>query len=137
MTGVRSARLAVLAVFLGVGLGFASMAWGLYRIGYRHNLSASHPIGVYRIVDREPAVGHYALFCIPVPISELPPLGRRVPPCTVDRPGYPVLKRIVLIDAERGEYYVRGDHPRSLDSRIFGALRREDIDAVAVMVWVF
>ena len=134
---VKSGRLAVPAVLLVVGLGFVSVGWGLHRIGYRLNLSASHPIGIYRIVDREPAIGLYALFCVPTPIYDLPPLDRRVPPCTKDTPGYPVLKRIVRIDVERGEYHVQGDHPRSLDSRVFGPLRHTDITSVAVAVWAF
>ena len=117
------------------GIGVVCLCWGLYRIGYRVNVTASHPYGIYRIVDRDPAVGLYALFCVPVPLDELPPLDRHVPACTANSPGYPVLKRIVRIDGARDEYHVRGDHPRSLDSRIFGPLRREDIDAVALHVW--
>ena len=56
-------------------------------------------------------------------------------PCTRDTEGYPVLKRIERI--ENGEYIVLGDHPRSLDSRIFGPLSRSSILAVAMPVWVF
>ena len=63
------------------------------------------------------------------------PLDRNHPPCTRDTEGYPVLKRIERI--ENGEYIVLGDHPRSLDSRIFGPLSRSSILAVAMPVWVF
>jgi len=129
-------RFVLLGVLLVVALGFVSIAWGLYRIGYRVNLTASHAYGIYRIVDLEPAVGLYAIFCAPLPLAELPPLDATHPPCTRDTGGPPILKRIVQVDAGRDEYHVRGDHPRSLDSRIFGALRREEIEDVAVMVWV-
>ena len=95
------------------------------------------PLGVYRVVDREPAVGHYAIFCVPIPLSDLPPVDQsRVPPCTRDTPGYHVLKRIERI-GPGGDIHVLGDHPQSLDSRIFGPLRRGDIVGVALMVWAF
>ena len=120
---------------LHVAVLFAALAWGAYALGYRINLTVSHPYGIYRIVDREPEVGLYAIFCVPVSVAELPPLDETYPPCTRDRDGYPLLKRIHRIENRR--YHVRGDHPRSLDSRIFGPLRREDITGVAVAVWVF
>ena len=130
-------RLALPGVLLAITLGFVSIAWGLHRIGYRLNVTASHPYGIYRIVERDPTVGLYALFCAPLPVAELPPLDKTHPPCTRDTNGAPILKRIVRIDVERGAYYVQGDHPRSLDSRIFGPLTRGDINDVAVAVWVF
>ena len=136
MSRADRGRLTGPVLLLMVGIGFASLCLGAHRIGYRVNVTASHPYGIYRIVDRDPAVGLYALFCVPVPLDELPPLDRHVPPCTANSPGYPVLKRIVRIDGARDEYLVRGDHPRSLDSRIFGPLRREDIRDVAVAVLV-
>ena len=116
---------------------FVCLAFGLHAAGFRINLSVSHPLGVYRVVDREPAVGHYALFCVPVPLADLPPVDQtRVPPCTRDTSGYQVLKRIERIEPG-GNIHVLGDHPQSLDSRIFGPLGREDIVGVALMVWGF
>ena len=109
-----------------------ALAWSAYWLGYR--VTASHPYGIYRIVDRPPDVGLYAIFCVPRPVADLP-LDRNHPPCTRDTEGYPVLKRIERI--ENGEYIVLGDHPRSLDSRIFGPLSRSSILAVAMPVWVF
>ena len=132
---VRRDRFVLLGILLAVVLGFAGVAWGLHRIGYRINITASHPYGLYRIVDLDPAVGLYAIFCAPLPVAELPPLDKTHPPCTRDTDGTPFLKRIVRV--ENGRYYVRGDHPRSLDSRVFGPLRRGDIDAVAVVVWAY
>ena len=120
------------AVVVLVGLAF-----GLHAAGYRINLSVSHPLGIYRVMDQEPAPGYYALFCVPVPLADLPPVDQtRVPPCTRDTPGYHVLKRIDRIEPT-GYLHVRGDHPQSLDSRIFGPLRQEDIVGVAQMVWAF
>ena len=121
----------------GVVVVFVCLAFGLHAAGFRINLSVSHPLGVYRIVDQEPAVGLYALFCVPVPLADLPPVDQeRVPPCTRDTPGYHVLKRIDRIEPS-GDIHVLGDHPQSLDSRIFGPLRRDDIAGVALMVWEF
>ena len=121
----------------GVVVVFVCLAFGLHAAGFRINLSVSLPLGVYRVVDQEPAVGLYALFCVPVPLADLPPVDQtRVPPCTRDTPGYHVLKRIDRIEPS-GDIHVLGDHPQSLDSRIFGPLSREDIVGVALMVWRF
>ena len=116
---------------------FVGLAFGLHAAGYRINLSLSHPLGIYRVVDHEPAVGLYALFCVPVALVDLPPVNQtRVPPCTRDTPGCHVLKRIDRIEPT-GDIQVLGDHPQSLDSRIFGPISREDIVGVALKVWGF
>ena len=126
-----------LAALGGAVVVFVGLAFGLHAAGYRINLSVSHPLGIYRVVDQEPTVGHYALFCVPVPLADLPPVDQtRVPPCTRDSSGYHVLKRIDRIEPI-GDIYVLGDHPQSLDSRIFGPISREDIVGVAQMVWGF
>ena len=105
-------------------------------LGGRFNRTGSHPIGLYWIVETEPKVGLYAQFCIPVPLADLPPVDRvYVTPCTADTPGHPVLKRITQIDAERDAYTVQGDHPRSLDSRVFGPIKRSDISGVLKPIW--
>ena len=107
---------------------------GMY--GGRFNRTASHPIGLYWRVDAEPAVGHYAEFCIPWLQADLPPMERVfVVPCTNDNPGHMMLKRIVEINQDRDEYTVQGDHPLSVDSRIFGPIRRAHITHVLVPVW--
>ena len=116
---------------------FVGLAFGLHAAEFRINLSVSHPLCIYRVVDQEPAVGHYALFCVPVPLADLPPVDQtRVPPCTRDTPGYHVLKRIDRIEPG-GDIHVLGDHLQSLDSRIFGPISRDDIVGVALMVWEF
>ena len=98
--------------------------------GGRFNRTASHPIGIYWIVDKEPALGDYIQFCIPVDRANLPPIDTvYVTPCTGDYAGTPLLKRISKID-HHGLFYVEGDHPRSLDSRVFGPLKKSDILAV-------
>ena len=126
-----------LAALGGAVVVFVGLAFGLHAAGYRVNLSVSHPLGIYRVVDQEPAEGHYALFCVPVPLADLPPVDQsRVPPCTRDSPGYHVLKRIDRIEAS-GDIHVLGDHPQSLDSRIFGPISREEIVGVAQMIWGF
>ena len=109
-----------------------------YQSGYRFNRTASHPIGIYRLVDQAPDVGLYAQFCIPATRAELPPLDEvYVSPCTLDKQGHPLLKRIVRIDKASDAYFVLGDHPKSLDSRIFGPLKHSDITGVLVEVWTF
>ena len=116
---------------------FVGLAFGLHASGFRINLSVSHPLGVYPLVDQEPAVGLYALFCVPVLLADLPPVDQtRVPLCTRDTPGYHVFKRIDRIEPS-GDIHVLGDHLQSLDSRIFGPLSREDIVGVALMAWGF
>jgi type IV secretory pathway protease TraF len=104
--------------------------------GGRFNRTASHPIGLYWRVNAEPAVGHYAEFCIPWAQADLPPMDRVfVIPCTSDNPGHMMLKRIVEINLDRDEYTVQGDHPLSVDSRIFGPINRAHITHVLVPVW--
>lgn len=109
-----------------------------YQAGYRFNRTASHPIGIYRLVDQVPDVGLYAQFCIPATRAELPPLDEvYVSPCTLDDGGHPLLKRIVRVDKANDAYFVLGDHSKSLDSHIFGPLKRSDITGVLVEVWTF
>ena len=128
LIALRAVALALLVIVITIGL------IGLQ--GGRFNRTASHPIGLYWIVDAEPQVGLYAQFCIPVPLSDLPPVDTVfVPPCALGAPGSPLLKRITHIDAERDAYTVQGDHPRSLDSRVFGPIKRSDITAVMTPVW--
>jgi type IV secretory pathway protease TraF len=92
--------------------------------GLRINTTPSHPIGIYRIVDHESAIEHYAMFCAPATLAELPELDPRAPPiCTEDQKGRKLLKRIVAIDHVAGTVTVRGDHPSSIDSRHFGEIR--------------
>ena len=105
-------------------------------LGGRFNRTASHPIGLYWRVNEEPKIGLYAEFCIPAPRNALPPLDDvYAAPCTADRDGLRLLKRIIAIDEERGAYTVQGDDPRSLDSRIFGPLTRADIHHVLIPIW--
>ena len=123
------------AMMLAVLLFLVGAVW-VHDNGYRLNLSQSHTIGIYRIVNQPPAVGLYALFCAPLPIEDLPPVDRdRVPPCTANTEGYLLLKRIETVDIDNDIWTVRGDHPLSLDSRHFGPLARADIVSVAVQVW--
>ncbi len=98
--------------------------------GGRINRTASHPIGLYWIVEKEPEVGDYVLFCIPVERSELPPIDMiYVTPCTADYEGTPLLKRIDQILSD-GRYYVKGDQSKSLDSRVFGPIHRREVMGV-------
>ena len=118
----------VLTLFVG-----SSIIAGM--MGYRLNRTVSHPIGIYKIVDREPAVGLYAQFCAPAKLSDLPETDQTyVPICTKDTDGHPLLKRIVHIHQE--QYYVEGDHVRSLDSRIFGPINKSDIAHILTPVWL-
>lgn len=123
----------------GVVAALAAIVVGMTVIGVlggRFNRTASHPIGLYWIVEQDPKVGLYAQFCIPVPIAELPPVDMvYVTPCTADTNGHPVIKQIIHIDLELNAYTVTGDHPRSLDTRVFGTLKRGDITGVLSPVW--
>jgi len=105
-------------------------------LGGRFNRTGSHPIGLYWIVNQEPQVGLYAQFCIPVSVDDLPPIDQvYVAPCTADSAGHPVIKSIAHIDVERDAYTVQGDHPQSLDSRVFGPIKRADITGILSSVW--
>ena len=128
LTALKAVALALLVIVITFGL--------IGLLGGRINRTASHPIGLYWIVDAEPQVGLFAQFCIPVPLSDLPPVDMVfVPPCALGAPGSPLLKRITHIDAERDAFTVQGDHPRSLDSRVFGPIKRSDITALLTPVW--
>ena len=106
-------------------------------LGLRINLTPSHPRGIYRMVDAEPAVGHYALFCAPVRLAELPEIDSNAPAiCTLDQSGFRLMKRIVAIDEEARTARVIGDHPSSIDSRHFGDVAFADIEAVLVPFWL-
>ena len=106
--------------------------------GGRFNRTASLPIGLYWIIDKEPNIGDYVQFCAPVKQSALPPIDTvYVIPCTKDHEGIPLLKRVSAIDRAAGLYYVEGDHPKSLDSRVFGPITRRDIKATLRAAWVF
>ena len=106
--------------------------------GLRINTTPSHPIGIYRIVDDEPAMGLYAMLCAPATLAELPELDPRAPPiCTEDQKGRKLLKRIVAIDHVVGTVTVQGDHSSSIDSRHFGEISIDRIMAtlVPVLTW--
>ena len=127
LTVLRATAVALLVIVISIGL--------IGLLGGRINRTASHPIGLYWIVDAEPQVGLYAQFCIPVPLADLPPVDMvYVQPCALGAPGHPLLKRITHIDVERDAYTVHGDHPRSLDSRFFGPIKRSDITAALIPV---
>ena len=104
----------------------------------RINTTPSHPIGIYRIVDREPAVGLYAMFCAPVALAELPQLDPDAPPiCAKDQKGRKLLKRIVAVDLVAGTVTVQGDHPASIDSRHFGEIKVDHLNEILKSVWTF
>ena len=127
-----------LKVFLWVLVAVCGLAAFGGLIGLRINTTPSHPIGIYRIVDREPAVGLYAMFCAPVALAELPELDPNAPPiCAKDQKGRRLLIRIVAVDLVAGTVTVQGDHPASIDSRQFGDVAIEGVDAILESVWVF
>jgi type IV secretory pathway protease TraF len=118
-------------IFLVVLIAVCGIAVFGALAGLRVNTTPSHPIGIYRIVDKEPAIGLYAVFCAPATLAKLPELDPRAPPiCTEDQKGRKLLKRIVVIDHVAGTVTVRGDHPVSIDSRHFGSVLIRDIKAV-------
>lgn len=128
LIALRAIALALLVIVTSIGV--------IGLLGGRINRTASHPIGLYWIVGVEPQVGLYAQFCIPAPLADLPPVDIvYVQPCALAAPGHPLLKRITHIDAVRDAYIVQGDHPRSLDSRVFGPIKRSDITGVLIPVW--
>ena len=126
-----------LRILAGLGATACLIFAVFCALGLRINTTPSHPIGIYRIVDQEPAAGLYAMFCAPATSEELPELDPNVPPiCTEDHRGRKLLKRIVAIDHAAGTVTVRGDHPASIDSRHFGSVAIQSIKAVLFPIWV-
>ncbi len=104
--------------------------------GFRLNLSPSVVGMVFRIDDAaEILVGDYVSFCLPTPLASLPVMATAtVPVCMQDQRGVPLLKRVAVIDDD-GSLFVLGEHPKSLDSRVFGWIDRQAIRHRLVRVW--
>jgi type IV secretory pathway protease TraF len=120
-----------LKILLGALFAICGIAAFGALAGLRINTTPSHPIGIYRIVDQEPAIGLYAMFCAPATLAELPELDPRAPPiCTEDQKGRKLLKRIVAVDHLAGSVTLQGDHPASVDSRHFGEIEIHEIKGV-------
>ena len=104
--------------------------------GFRLNLSPSVGGVVFRIDDAaEISVGDYVSFCMPKPLASVPIMATAtVPVCMQDQRGAPLLKRVAVID-EHGKLFVLGEHPKSLDSRVFGWIDRQAIRHRLVRVW--
>ena len=157
---VRAARLRriALAVALALGLSVAALALppasGPPRVFL--NLSASMPLGLYRVTRGEVEAGSLVEF----PSSVIPHLGLAVPKYLLKRVlatggedvivnreglrigGVLVAKRVKDIGVRfqgrlaRGEVLVLGENPRSFDSRYFGPVRRRDLTRVApILTW--
>jgi type IV secretory pathway protease TraF len=125
-----------LKILLGALFAICGIAAFGALAGLRINTTPSHPIGVYRIVDKEPAIGLYAVFCAPATLAELPKLDPNAPPiCTEDQKGRKLLKRIVAFDRVAGTVTVQGDHPASVDSRHFGEIKVDDLNELLTSVW--
>lgn len=104
--------------------------------GLRLNLSPSVTGLVFQI-DDEPAiaVGDYVSFCLPMHLASVPAMASAtVPVCMKGQRGAPLLKRVARIDWG-GNLYVLGEHPASLDSRVFGWIEREAIEHRLARVW--
>lgn len=104
--------------------------------GFRLNLSQSVGGVVFRIDDAaEISVGDYVSFCIPKPLASVPVMAMAtVQVCMQDQRGAPLLKQVAVID-EHGNLFVLGEHPKSLDSRLFGWIDRQAIRHRLVRVW--
>ena len=104
--------------------------------GFRLNLSPSVGGVVFRIDDgAEISVGDYVSFCMPKPLASVPIMATAtVPVCMQDQRGRPLLKRVAVIDGD-GNLFVLGEHPKSLDSRVFGWIDRQAIRHRLVRVW--
>jgi type IV secretory pathway protease TraF len=81
------------------------LSFSLPAIWFRLNLTPSMPVGIYRLVSGPISAGDLVVF--PNPRTDI----------VQDRQ---LLKEVVSI--EDGMMTVRGHHPRSFDSRVFGAV---------------
>lgn len=104
--------------------------------GLRLNLSPSVKGLVFWIDDGQAIrVDDYVSFCLPRALDAVPEMATAtVPVCMQDQRGAPLLKRVASID-DRGALYLVGEHPKSLDSRMFGWIDSEAIKHRLVRVW--
>ena len=104
--------------------------------GMRLNLSPSVGGIVFRADSKVAiAVGDYVSFCLPMRLGEVPAMASAaLPVCMQDQSGLRLLKKVVRIN-DSGDYFVIGEHPQSLDSRVFGWISREVIKDRLVRVW--
>ena len=128
LTSERVLFLSVVALILLVTLG------GL--AGLRLNLSPSVNGLVFWIDDGEAIkVGDYVSFCLPMPVAEVPEMATAtVRVCMRDQQGALLLKRVASTGSGDALYLV-GEHPQSLDSRIFGWIDNDAIEHRLVRVW--
>lgn len=109
---------------------------GVFQVGgFVFNLSRSLPIGIYQHHQMKPVVGSLVLFCVPDRLVHLEVFQRATVKVCIHGEGAPLLKRVVAIDEETGAITVMGDTPRSIDSRWFGPLFADEIEAVAEPIW--
>lgn len=104
--------------------------------GFRLNLSPSVGGLIYWIDDDVAlAVGDFVSFCLPMRLASVPAMATAtVPVCMQDQEGAPLLKRVFRIDRD-GNLFVLGEHPKSLDSRVFGWIDHESVQHRLVRVW--
>jgi type IV secretory pathway protease TraF len=96
------------------------------------NLTPSLPRGLYRITRLTVRPGALVTFCLPPEMVRRQDLGKWIAPGRCAGGKAPLSKRIMAVgpgrarcgdnvfEIRRGEVFVRGDSPRSIDSCVFG-----------------
>lgn len=123
-------------VLLSTVVGVILMATVAGVSGCRINLSPSVGGLIFWIDGRVAlAVGDYVSFCLPMRLASVPAMAKAtVPVCMKDQEGAALLKRVSRIDAD-GNLFVLGEHPKSLDSRVFGWISAKAVQHRLVRVW--
>jgi type IV secretory pathway protease TraF len=113
------------------------------------NLTPSLPRGLYRVTRLRVRPGAVVTFCLPPEIARRRDLGKWIAPGRCPGRKAPLSKRIVAIgpgrarcadtvfDLRRGEVFVRGDSPRSIDSCLFGPVPVAWLRDSVVPLWTF
>ncbi|MCZ8056672.1 MAG: hypothetical protein O9329_18400 [Microcystis sp. LE19-12.2C] len=116
-----------LVALLGGVFGFA---------GGRINLSPSVDGVLFTVLPPAAvAAGDLVTFCLPFSIKAFPQMARAsVSLCASDQTGYPLLKRVIRIEAD-GKLWVEGERPGSLDSRIFGSIPQGSVIERVRRIW--
>lgn len=126
----------MLVGLVGVFASSAVAVGALWWCGYRVNISSSLPLGIYQFHEVDPEVGELVAFCVPDRLAHMEIFGQlTVNPCFGGGLGVPLLKRVETVSGS--ELFLVGESARSVDSRIFGPIQREEILGTVRVVYVY
>lgn len=135
-------------VLLGLGLALSLVVFPEALASFvAFNVTPSLPRGLYRITRLQVRPGALVTFCLPPQFLRCQDLGKWIAPGRCPGGKAPLSKRIVAVgpgrarcgdhvfEVRRGEVFVRGDSPRSIDSCVFGPVPIAWLRDGVVPVW--